>query len=180
MTITELTRAAALGAVLMLAGCSAPVATPPAPAQTAEESAYGGFPIDPPEADEVVLSIEAGRTVDFTHAELQELATVEIEVLEPFVDLQQSFTGVPLVDLLEIAGVPADARVETVALNDYRYADTVAQWVDNDALLAVFRDGELIPMDQGGPIRIVFAEDSPAFDLLDAWNWSLRSIVLAD
>lgn len=75
---------------------------------------------------------------------------------------------------------PAGARIETIALNDYRYADTVGQWVDNDALLAVLRDGELIPMDQGGPIRIVFAEDSPAYELLDAWNWSLRSIVVVD
>jgi len=176
MTPTTLTAAVAL----MLTGCSASVTPPPAPEQTAAESAYGGFPIDPPSPEEVVLTIEAGRTVDFTYAELQELATVEIEVLEPFVELRQSFTGVPLADLLRLAEVPADARIETIALNDYRYADSVAQWVDSDALLAVFRDGELIPMDQGGPIRIVFAEDSPAFEVLDAWNWSLRSIVAVD
>lgn len=165
--------------ILLLAGCSAP-AEAPAPTASADESAYGGFAIDPPAADEVVLTIEAGRTVDFTYAELQALATVEIEIVEPFVEQRQSFTGVPLADLLGVAEVPADARIETIALNDYRYADTVGQWVDNDALLAVLRDGELIPMDQGGPIRIVFAEDSPAYELLDAWNWSLRSIVVVD
>lgn len=165
--------------ILLLAGCSAP-AEGPAPTAPAEESTYGGFAIDPPADDEVVLTIEAGRTVDFTYAELQALATVEIEVFEPFVEQRQSFTGVPLAELLSAAEVPADARIETVALNDYRYADTVGQWVDNDALLAVLRDGELIPMDQGGPIRIVFAEDSPAYELLDAWNWSLRSIVVVD
>lgn len=173
-------RAGALVVLLgaLLSGCSAQVDTP-APSSS-DENAYGGFPIDPPASDEIVLTIEAGETIDFTYAELQELASVEISIREPFVDEQQSFTGVPLAELLDRAGVPADARIETVALNDYRYADSVAQWVDSDALLAVFRDDELIPMDQGGPIRIVFAEDSSAFELLDAWNWSLRTITVVD
>lgn len=163
--------------MLALAGC-APAAEPtPAPST---ESAYGGFAIDPPASDEVVLTIDGPRVVDFTYAELQQLATVEVTIVEPFVEQEQTFTGVPLADLLETAGVRRDASIETIALNDYRYTDTVAQWTDNDALLAVLRDGELIPMDQGGPIRIVFDEGSPAFDLLDAWNWSLRTITVVD
>jgi len=171
-----------LGAIviltLLLAACAAPVA-PPESAAT-DESAYGGFAIDPPADDEVVLTIEAGSTVEFTYAELQRLATVEIDILEPFVSEQQVFLGVPLSELLDVAAVPTTSRIETVALNDYRYSDTVARWVANGALLAVFRDGELIPMDQGGPIRIVFAEDSAAFTLLDKWNWSLRTISEVD
>ncbi len=162
---------------LALVGCSP--AAEPAPEPT-DESAYGGFAIDPPAQDEVVLTIEGPTVVDFTYAELQQLATVEIDILEPFVTEQQSFTGVPLADLLDAAGVPDGASIETVALNDYHYTDTVSQWTDNGALLAVFRDGELIPMDQGGPIRIVFDEDSPAFEILDAWNWSLRTITVVE
>ncbi len=171
------TMIAAALVLLALAGCTA---TPEPVASPSDESAYGGFAIDPPAAGEVVLTIDGASTVDFTYAELQQLATVEISIREPFVKLEQSFTGVPLGDLLAIAGVEDDARIETIALNDYRYTDTVGQWTSNDALLAVFRDGEQIPMDQGGPIRIVFDESSPAFQLLDAWNWSLRSIVVVD
>lgn len=169
--------AAAALVVLALAGCSA--SPEPAP-EPSSESAYGGFAVDPPATDEVVLTVEGATTVDFTYGELQQLATVEITILEPFVEQEQSFTGVPLAELLSAAGVPTEARIETIALNDYRYADTVAQWTENDALLAVFRVGELIPMDQGGPIRIVFDSDSPAFALLDAWNWSLRTIAVID
>jgi len=169
--------AAAALVVLALAGCT----TSPEPApEPSSENAYGGFAVDPPATDEVVLTVEGATTVDFTYGELQQLATVEITILEPFVEQEQSFTGVPLAELLSVAGVPASARIETIALNDYRYADSVAQWTENDALLAVFRDGELIPMDQGGPIRIVFDSDSPAFELLDAWNWSLRTIAVID
>ncbi len=170
--------ALALGVIALLGGCSAPAEQPEA--SPSSESAYGGFAIDPPADDEVVLTIEGPTTVDFTDAELQQLATVEIDIVEPFIDEQQSFTGVPLADLLDEAGVPVDARIETIALNDYRHADDVGQWVGNEALLAVFRDGELIPMDQGGPIRIVFDDSSPAFDLLDAWNWSLRTIAVVE
>lgn len=172
-------RTAAIAGVIAfaLAGCATVAEPEPAPST---ENAYGGFPVDPPAADEVVLTIEGSTAVDFTYSELQALATVEIDIMEPFVEQQQSFTGVPLSDLLAAAAVPADAQIETIALNDYRYADSVAQWVESDALLAVFRDGDLIPMDQGGPIRIVFAEDSSAFDLLDAWNWSLRTIAVVD
>ena len=181
MNYTVISSALALTVAMSLAACAA-TTTPPEPASTeaTKDSTYGGFAIDPPAADEVVLTITAGEVVDFTYAELQSLATVEITILEPFVNVQQSFTGVLLADLLATAGVPLDARIETVALNDYAYADSVAQWIENDAALAVFRNGLPIPMDQGGPIRIVFAEDSGAFELLDAWNWSLRSIAVVD
>jgi hypothetical protein len=42
--------------------------------------------------------------------------------------------------------------------------------------LALSRDGEIIAMDQGGPIRIVFPNGQEYSDFLDAWNWSLRTI----
>lgn len=185
MTMTITRKLAVVSLALLLAGCSpsAPVASDGAATEDSvdggsEASTYGGFAIDPPESDEVVLTIEGSVEVDFTYAELQSLAIVEITIVEPFVNERQSFTGVPLVDLLNRASVPDDARIETIALNDYRYADAVASWVDSGALLAVYRDGELIPMDQGGPIRIVFAETSSSFDVLDAWNWSLRTIIV--
>ncbi len=175
--ITMIRKAPAVVLALAIAGCAATAEPAPEPSP---ESAYGGFADEPPATDEVGLTVAGATTVDFTYGELQDRATVEIEILEPFIKREQSFTGVPLAELLSAAGVPAEARIETIALNDYRYVDTVAQWAKNDALLAVFRDGELIPMDQGGPIRIVFAADSPAFDLLDAWNWSLRTIAVVD
>lgn len=164
--------------VLALTACSAPGDPPTPDPSSGDSNPYGAFPIDPPSDDEVVLTIESGVDVDFTYAELQSLATVEIDIEEPFLKVRQSFRGVPLAELLEQAGVAENARIETIALNDYRYADEVSQWVEDRALVAVFRDRDLIPMDQGGPIRIVFDEDSPSFDRLDAWNWSLRVITV--
>lgn len=166
----------ALTTLALVTACTTS-APPPAPhTSESSESTYGGFAVDPPADDEIVLTIVGLQTTEYTYADLQSRASVEITIDEPFVRLTQTFRGVPLAELFAEAGIDAEARVETIALNDYRYADTVGSWVDGAALLAVFRDGELIPMDAGGPIRIVFDSSSSQFENIDAWNWSLRSI----
>ncbi len=142
------------------------------------DDVYGGFAVDPPAPDEVVLTLVGASEVDLTIADLQARATTEVRFLEPFVQVEQTFAVVPLAELLALAGIGADDTVDTIALNDYRYRDTVAALLAADALLAVGRDGGPIPMNAGGPIRLVFAEDSAYFGFLDAWNWSLRTVAV--
>lgn len=169
-------RGAALGALaIVLVACTA---TPPAAVVPEPEgdAVYGGFLIDPPAPDEVVLTLEGARTVELTMVELDGLAVREVTFVEPFVKVEQRFRVVALADLLELAGIGPGDTVDTIALNDYRYRDEVSALLAADALLAVARDGEAIPMNAGGPIRLVFASDSSYHGLLDAWNWSLRSI----
>lgn len=122
---------------------------------------------------EVVLTVNG---VDFTLEQLAERKTSEIEILEPFSKEQTSFTVVDFDELLIEAGFEESDRVETIALNDYRYSDTVANFAKNDSWLAIYESGEAIPVAKGGPVRIIFSEDSEYYGLLDAWNWSLRSI----
>jgi hypothetical protein len=148
--------------------------TPPDP--TVDGEVYGGFPVDPPAPDEVVLTIEGDVRIDLTMAELDALAVDEVTLDEPFVRRRETFRVVPLAVLLELADIGAEASVQTIALNDYRYTDRVEAFVAARALLAVARDGSPIPMDAGGPIRLVYADDSPYAQTLDAWNWSLRTI----
>jgi hypothetical protein len=174
------TSALAAGAMLLaLAGCSS-ANTAESPTQTPSASATnpygGGFAVDAPKATDVVLSVTGNKTVDFTMGQLEKLATEKLTFVEPFVKKQQSFTGVPLKTLLDAAGIGIGDKVNTIALNQYEFADTVANLEDNKAVLAVSRDGAAIPMDQGGPIRLVFPSDTKYFSYLDAWNWSLRTI----
>jgi hypothetical protein len=138
-----------------------------------DESVYGAFPIDPPAGDEIVLTIVGAQEISFTMDELFDVATTEVTIFEPFVRRDETFAVVSLHDLMVEAGLTDDDIVETVALNDYRYSQRVGDLRDNAALLAVKRNGEPIPMDAGGPIRIVFANDSGFAGELDAWNWSL-------
>jgi hypothetical protein len=174
------TAALAAGALLLaLTGCSGANAAA-TPTQTPTASATnpygGGFAVDAPKATDVVLTVTGSKTVDFTMGELQKLATEKLSIVEPFVKKQQTFTGVPLKTLLDYAGIVVGDKVNTIALNQYQFADTVANLETNKAVLAVTRDGAAIPMDQGGPIRLVFPSDTKYFSYLDAWNWSLRTI----
>jgi hypothetical protein len=158
-----------------LATCAAPPPTV-APVPVVGSDVYGGFPIDPPAPDEVVLTLVGARTVELTMRDLEGLAERDVTFVEPFVKVEQTFRVVPLATLLALADIGVDASVETIALNDYRFTDTVEALLEADALLAVGRDGGAIPMDAGGPIRLVFDVGSSYHDFLDAWNWSLRSI----
>lgn len=145
-----------------------------------DESVYGGFPVDPPAPDEVVLTLEGDMRVELTMSELEALAVTEVTLDEPFVRRRETFRVIPLADLFALAGIAQDRSVRTIALNDYRYTDGASAFLEAGALLAVARDGAPIPMDAGGPIRLVYADDSPYAQVLDAWNWSLRTISVSD
>lgn len=165
-------------AILALSGCATTTDAAPAPSASASENPYGGFPVDPPAADEVVLTVVGTTSIDYTYAELEEMATQQFEIMEPFVNQDQSFSGVPLAELFAASGIAPGDTVDTIALNDYHYSDAAEKFEGANGILAVLRDGEPIPMDAGGPIRIVFPSDSSYFDFVDAWNWSIRSIVV--
>ena len=75
-----------------------------------------------------------------------------------------------------LVGISGKDKVATKALNDYIYTNTAANFLAANAYIAIKRDGVAIPYDQGGPIRIIFANDSKWASNLDAWNWSLSSI----
>lgn len=170
-----------LSALILLTGCSSSnESAAPTPSASASENPYGaGFVVDPPAADDVVLTVTGTSSKDYTMAEITALADEEISIMEPFVKTQQSFKVVKMEKLLKGLGFKATDKLNTVALNDYAFADTYDNFIKNNAYIAVSRDGAAIPMDQGGPIRIVFASDSGYFGNLDAWNWSIRTIEIA-
>ncbi len=173
--------AIALSALLLLTGCStSSKSSEVTPTPSASSNPYGaGFVVDPPADSDVVLTINGATTKDFTMGQITALADEEITIMEPFVKMEQSFKVVKIEKLIQGLGFKPTDTLSTVALNDYAFPDTVANFTKNNAYIAVSRDGSAIPMDQGGPIRIVFASDSGYFANLDAWNWSIRTIELA-
>ena len=75
-----------------------------------------------------------------------------------------------------LVGISGNDKVFTTALNDYVYSNTASKFIAANAYIAIKRNGTDIPYDQGGPIRLVFADKSVWAKNLDAWNWSLASI----
>lgn len=146
-----------------------------APAPTPAQGTTGEF-VDEFQADlnsEVVLDIN-GQTFDL--AQLSSSGSSTLEVFEPFDKVDTEFEVVNFGDLLLQSGFNPSDEVVTIALNDYRYTDTVENFIEKEALIAYLENGKEIPISEGGPIRIVFAEDSDYYEFLDAWNWSLALV----
>lgn len=186
---TRLLAVAAAGAISVLAPSAC--ATTPGPASSSQPSPtaaatpppasapLGDAPIDPPAAAEPVLRVIGGRSpLALSLDRLNALGHTTVTVDEPFVKRRETYSGVPLATVLGMAGIPATATIDTVGLDDYHYVSTAQPMIESHALIATNRDGAPIPYDQGGPIRIVFPDDTPLSSVLDAWNWSLASITV--
>jgi len=173
-TVTRMLGLTVLAAILLSCAEASPIAEQSEPVLDAD--IYGGFPIDPPGADEIVLTLDGATIVELTMSDLEALAERDVTFVEPFVKVEQTFRVLALSALFELAGIAPSDTVDTIALNDYRFRSDVAALLEADALLAIGRDGSPIPMDAGGPVRIVFEPTSGYHGFLDAWNWSLRTV----
>ena len=145
---------------------------------TTTKNPYGAdIEVDPPAPGESVLTV-TGPAGEKTYSleQIEALGPQTVTINEPFVNKKQTFTAVPLEALLTPAGLTGSQMIDTTALNEYEYSNTAQSFVDGGALLAYELNGKAIPYDQGGPVRIIFADDAPGASNLDAWNWSLSSI----
>lgn len=186
-----LTAASAVVLAASLTACSSASGDAAAPSATATSAAaspsasetnpYGAAVVDPLGPDEPVLTLTGGSAgkVGLTLSQLEALGTTTVTINEPFVKKVQTFTGVPLSAVLDRGGFASSAKIDTIALNDYEYAAAAADLEGSQAIIATQRDGQPIPYDQGGPIRLVYPDGSTLSTNLDAWNWSLAEITVA-
>ncbi len=168
---------------LTACGSSGDTAESSAPAETAATSnssnPYGTNTIDPAPADAPILTVVNGSvSMDYTLKELQGFSTSDISIFEPFLKESQVFTVIPLSEIFSENKIGESAEIDTVALNDYVYSNTAKNFTTNSGYLAIAREGKDIPYDQGGPIRIIFSDESEWAKNLDAWNWSIRKIIV--
>ncbi len=163
----------ALAAVSVLAGCSS--SSEAAAVVDTDESAAAPLPAP---TGEVVLTVAGAEgVVDADLAGIEGLGTVTTKVYEPFIEADVEFTGVPVDVVLAAAGVPLDAPLTWVALDDYEVSFTRAAAAAEGALLATRQDGAPIPVADGGPIRVVFPQpDAPLARDLNLWIWSARRV----
>lgn len=138
---------------------------------------YGTATIDPAAPNEIILTISKGKVkATFAYSRLEKLKQSTISIYEPFLKKRQYFTVIPLARLFLFAGISGKDKVVTRALNDYQFTATAQQFIDAHAYLAIKRSGLPIGYDQGGPIRIIFPDESKWAKNLDAWNWSIAII----
>ena len=111
---------------------------------------------------------------------LDEFEVLKVDVYEPWVKDRLVFQGVWLADVLEAAGAADSARtVQMVALDDFSVDLTMAEIDAGGIFLATkTEDGSPIPIEDGGPTRIVFMDGVAAGASPDQWIWSLKDITV--
>lgn len=171
--------AAAVGllAAAALSGCSG------ATAELPDGSLPAAFDDGVPEpTGEVVLTVVTDDAEhDWDVATLAELPEQDLRITEPFVDEEHTYTGPLLGDVLRASGVDLAAgdTVEVLALDDF-VADLALDGETLDGLvLAHAEDGDPIPIEAGGPIRLVFPPDNPAGENPNNWVWSVRTATVS-
>jgi hypothetical protein len=132
-----------------------------------------------------MLSI-TGR-IDATNAEgalridqvaLDRLGLLEMNVSDPWAKQRLALQGVWLRDLVALAK-PADGAtsLHLTALDDYQVDLTLDDVRANPILLATrTADGAALPIEDGGPTRVVFADDLAQRFSPDAWIWNIDTI----
>jgi hypothetical protein len=149
----------------------------PAGYAASTKNPYGTNSVDPAGPNEIIFTISKGKNKsEFAFPRLDKMKSSVISIYEPFIKKRQRFTVIPIKSFFDLVGISGKDKVSTKALNDYIYTNTAANFLNAKAYIAIKRDGVEIPYDQGGPIRIIFADDSSWAKNLDAWNWSLVSI----
>lgn len=140
---------------------------------------YGTLTVDPAGPNEVILTVAKGeRSTQFAYSRLLKMKSTTITINEPFIKKRQTFTVIPIKSLFTLVGISGNDLVSTRALNDYLFKDTASHFISAGAYLAIKKNGKSIGYNEGGPIRLIYADSSKWADYLDSWNWSLASITV--
>jgi hypothetical protein len=167
-------------------GAAAPVGqVEPAPGKIISPATLKPGQAVPKPAQQPVLTITGkisaankGRALVFDQRTLERLGVVQVRLYEPWAKKTLEFRGVWLKDLLAVAALHPDAaRLHMTALDDYQVDLTMAEVRAGGILVGTQAgDGSSIPIDKGGPARILFLDGVPAGANPDQWIWSLKTI----
>jgi hypothetical protein len=106
-----------------------------------------------------ITQTNTGAEVRFDREMLEALGTVSFETTTPWDKEPVRFEGVPLGRLLDRIGA-SGSRLIAVALNDYSAELPVEDVRRYDVILALRQNGEYMPVQNRGPLFIVYNFDS--------------------
>ena len=137
------------------------------------------------QADRPVLKVSGdlpgGVEVDLSLSELREIGWRTIETESPFLEGVHSFSGTPLVDLLDHLNIEG-GTFTAYALNDYNVTIPVSDAARYSVLLAQEHNGEKMRVRDRGPIWIIYpmaTRNSLGFDSERRMVWQLKELRLS-
>jgi hypothetical protein len=185
---TSAVRVALLGitAVLTL-GCS-PVepAAPAAPAASvvkepdADASAVPAAPQGRPLLTITgrIAATNGDGTLSLDQAQLDGLGLLAMNVNDPWAKQRIGLQGVWLRDLVDVARPDSAATsLHVTALDDYQIDLSLADVRGQSIFLATRTgDGAALPVEEGGPTRVVFTDDLASRFSPEMWIWNIETI----
>ncbi len=166
-------RAAVIAAVLLLAGLVPAAAVEPLPAPTGPVILVLDGKLD--------LHNTADGKAAFDLAMLQALPKSSFTTTTIWTDGKQSFEGVKIADLLARLGA-TPAELNALATNDYEIRFPAGDALDHGAIIAYAQNGVAIPLNNKGPLWIVYPYDADSMlsneRFLSQSVWSLDHVTL--
>ena len=117
-------------------------------------------------------------TLSLDQAQLDRLGLLAIDVNDPWAKQRIGVQGVWLRDLVALARPDTGATsLHLTALDDYQIDLGLAD-VRNQSIFLATRtgDGAALPVEEGGPTRVVFTDDLAAKYSPDLWIWNIQTI----
>ncbi len=109
---------------------------------------------------------------------LKLLPYTTIKTPDPHLDATIEYGGVLLKDILTAVGAKNAKEIKIVAKDGYSAVVKV-----EDAylgiLIAYTADGEEIPEDKGGPLKVIYSEEAQKVYSPDAWVWWVTNLEIS-
>jgi hypothetical protein len=105
-----------------------------------------------------IAAFNVGETAQFDRGMLEALDWTSFTTLTPWYDTPVTFAGVRMSSLMQVVRASGEAVVAT-ALNDYETKIPISDFKEFNALLALKRNGDYMPVRDKGPLFIVYPYD---------------------
>jgi hypothetical protein len=128
-----------------------------------------------------IASTNTNGSLVFDMRTLEQVGLVTYAIDDPWREARTTYTGVLVSDLLKVAKVPASATsLHFTALDDYEVDLPIADVNKYPILLATRANGDYMPLDDGGPSRIIFPYDAyrelNPLETKDLLIWSVMTL----
>jgi hypothetical protein len=108
-----------------------------------------------------IANTNAGDVAQLDQAMLEAIGTVKFTSQTPWYEKPVEFEGVPMKALMDYVGAEG-TEVTVTALNDYQSTVPMEDFEQFDTVLALKKDGEMMPVRDKGPLWLVYPYDTSA------------------
>ena len=124
-----------------------------------------------------------GDAAVFDQAMLEAMDPVTITTSTIWTEGEQTFTGVPLAQLVDLLGAEGEVMMAS-AINDYTVEIPREDWIENGPIVAFLNNGEPMSIRDKGPLWIIYPyDDNPDYQTEVIYSrsiWQLDQIHFGD